>query len=164
MYGLDTYTPVMEWFLIGNFQKLPNIYDWACCEISSRLLAVTYFCKKTYITDIWWGPPLCLFLVSCSLTGLIHDTKLGKLLKKGAYRNLTKVTGKHLYQSLFQPQAWNFIKKETLAQVFSCEFCEISKNTFLNRTPLVAASEVLIQLFYDVEHTVKTICKLHCRI
>ena len=28
------------------------------------------------------------------------------------------------------PQACNFIKKETLAQVFSCEFCEISKNTF----------------------------------
>ena len=24
----------------------------------------------------------------------------------------------------------NFIKKETLAQVFSCDFCEISKNTF----------------------------------
>ena len=23
-----------------------------------------------------------------------------------------------------------FIKKETLAQAFSCEFCEISKNTF----------------------------------
>ena len=26
--------------------------------------------------------------------------------------------------------ACNFIKKETLAQVFSCEFCEISKNAF----------------------------------
>ena len=26
--------------------------------------------------------------------------------------------------------ACNFIKKETLAQVFSCEFCKISKNTF----------------------------------
>ena len=26
-------------------------------------------------------------------------------------------------------EACNFIKKETLAQVFSCEFCEISKNT-----------------------------------
>ena len=24
----------------------------------------------------------------------------------------------------------NFIKKEALAQVFSCEFCEITKNTF----------------------------------
>ena len=30
-----------------------------------------------------------------------------------------------------QPEACNFIKKETLAQVFSCEFCEIFKNTFL---------------------------------
>ena len=32
---------------------------------------------------------------------------------------------------------------ETLAQVFSCEFCEISKNTLYHRTPLVAASEIL---------------------
>ena len=29
-----------------------------------------------------------------------------------------------------QLEACNFIKKETLAQVFSCEFCEIYKNTF----------------------------------
>ena len=29
-----------------------------------------------------------------------------------------------------QSQAWNFFKKETLGQVFSCEFCEISKNTY----------------------------------
>ena len=33
------------------------------------------------------------------------------------------------------------MKKETLAQLFSCEFCEISKNTFSYKTPLVAASE-----------------------
>ena len=31
---------------------------------------------------------------------------------------------------LRKPEACNFIKKETLAQVFSCEFCKISKNTF----------------------------------
>ena len=36
--------------------------------------------------------------------------------------------------------ACNFIKKETLAQVFSCEFYEISNNTFFYRTPPVAAS------------------------
>ena len=36
--------------------------------------------------------------------------------------------------------AWNFIKKEALAQVFSSEFWEISKNTFSYRTPPVAAS------------------------
>ena len=38
-----------------------------------------------------------------------------------------------------QAYACNFIKKETLAQVFSCEICEISKNIFFHRTPLVAA-------------------------
>ena len=37
-------------------------------------------------------------------------------------------------------QICNFIKKETMAQVFSCEFCEISKNKFCYRTPLVATS------------------------
>ena len=30
--------------------------------------------------------------------------------------------------------AFNFIKKETLAQVFSGDFREISKNTFLHNT------------------------------
>ena len=39
---------------------------------------------------------------------------------------------------------YNFIKKETLVQGFSCEFCQIYKNTFYYRTPLVAASGVLI--------------------
>ena len=42
--------------------------------------------------------------------------------------------------SFFNKVLINFIQKETLAQVFSCEFCGISKNTFLYRTPLVAAS------------------------
>ena len=32
-------------------------------------------------------------------------------------------------------------KKETLSQVFSCEFREISKNTFLYRALLVVASD-----------------------
>ena len=31
-------------------------------------------------------------------------------------------------------------KKKALAQVFSCEFCEVSKNTFCYRIPPVAAS------------------------
>ena len=39
------------------------------------------------------------------------------------------------------PEACNFIKKETLAQVFSCEFFEISKNTFFYRTPPVSTSD-----------------------
>ena len=39
----------------------------------------------------------------------------------------------------------------TLAQVFSCEFGEISKNTFCYRTPPVAASEQT-QCIYFSEH------------
>ena len=44
-----------------------------------------------------------------------------------------------------RPEACNFIKKETLAEVFSCEFCNNS-NTFSYRTPLVTASSLLLSL------------------
>ena len=43
-------------------------------------------------------------------------------------------------QETLQAETCNFIKKETLTQVFSCEFCEISKNTSSYRTNLVATS------------------------
>ena len=69
----------------------------------------------------------------------VRSSRPEVLCKKGVLRNFTKFTGKHLCQSLFcslRP------KKETLAQVFSCEFCEISKNTFSYRTPPVAAFEL----------------------
>ena len=33
--------------------------------------------------------------------------------------------------------------KKTLVQVFSCKFCEISKNTFSNRTPPVSLTKIL---------------------
>ena len=53
-------------------------------------------------------------------------------------RNFAKFKGKHLCQRL------SFIKKESLTQVFSCKFCEISKYTFFYRTLPAAASEILI--------------------
>ena len=62
--------------------------------------------------------------------------------KRCVLRNFAIFTGKHLCQSLC-----NFVKQETLAQVFSCEVCEISKNTFscTHRTTLVAVSETLMK-------------------
>ena len=51
-----------------------------------------------------------------------------------------------VFCGLLQAEACNFIKKETLAQVFSCEFCEISKNTLSYRTPPVAASVTALKL------------------
>ena len=68
------------------------------------------------------------------------------LLKKGVLKNVAKFTRKHLCLSLLQVEACNFIKNKTLAQVFSCEFCEISKKTFLYTTALVAACVVSKEL------------------
>ena len=42
-------------------------------------------------------------------------------------------------------KACNFIK-ETPTQMFSCEYCDIFKNSFFCSTPLVAASEYLFHL------------------
>ena len=62
-------------------------------------------------------------------------------LKRCSYK-FTKFTRQGLCQILFfnKRKACTFIKKETLAQVFSCEFCETSKNTFSPRASPVAAS------------------------
>ena len=69
---------------------------------------------------------------------LYRSSRPGVFCKKSAVKNFTKFTVKHPCQSLF-------IKKETLAQVFYCEFCGISQNTFFYRTPLVAASVFILE-------------------
>ena len=63
-------------------------------------------------------------------------------VRKDVFRNFAKCTGKHQWQSLF-------FKKETLAQAFSCEFCDISKNVFFTEYLLTTAScDKTIQLLY----------------
>ena len=60
-------------------------------------------------------------------------------VKKGVLRNFAKLTGKHFCKSIFlmklQASLWCLKRfyeglKGTLAQVFFCEFCELSQNTF----------------------------------
>ena len=52
-------------------------------------------------------------------------------VKKVLLQILRQFPGKHLCQSLFFNKFFFlFSKKETLAEVFSCEFCEICKSTF----------------------------------
>ena len=56
-------------------------------------------------------------------------------VRKGVLKRFARFIGKLLCQRLFFNKvvgaACNFIKKESLAQVFSYEFCEIFKSTFL---------------------------------
>ena len=45
------------------------------------------------------------------------------------------VLRKKVFLEILRHQTCNFIIKETLAQAFSCEFCEIFKKHLLYRTP-----------------------------
>ena len=53
-------------------------------------------------------------------------------VKKGVLRNFAKFTGKHLCQSLFFNKVAG--QKRGSSTGVSCEFCKISKNTFLQNT------------------------------
>ena len=87
------------------------------------------------------------------------------MLYKKRCSHLAKFIGKHLYKSLFR---CNFIKKETLAQVFSYEFCEIFKNIFftehLRATALIQCIKEKLSLAHFtykwkvIEISIKTKC------
>ena len=49
---------------------------------------------------------------------------------KKVFLEISQNSQENTCASVFRPQAYNFIKKETLAQVLSCEFCEISTYNF----------------------------------
>ena len=86
---------------------------------------------------------------------------------KSVLRNFSKFTGKHLCPRLFFNKVadlvCNFIKKESVAQVLSCEFCEISKNTFFYRAHSVVASVSLCDImklnFCDIKIS-STFCNI----
>ena len=72
----------------------------------------------------------------------MHMERMEMFCKKAVLRNFAKFTGKHLCQGpLFNKvaglrPATLLINDETLAQVFSCEFCEMFKNTMFTETPM----------------------------
>ena len=82
------------------------------------------------------------FFIKDSLVIYTRSSHSEVFCKRSVFKNFAKFTGKHQCQSLFfnKVAGRNFIKKETLAQVFTCEFFEIFKNAFLCRPSPVAAS------------------------
>ena len=93
--------------------------------------------------------PICLPQIPASIC--FRSSRPGVFCEKGVLRNFAKFTGKHLCQRLF------FNKVAGRGLVFSCEFCEISKNNFFYRTPPVAAS---ICLFKCENGNSRTICEI----
>ena len=60
--------------------------------------------------------------------------------KKGARKTFQNLPENTCARVSFAALSAIFIKKETLAQVFSCEFCEIFKNRFFAEHLQVTAS------------------------
>ena len=62
---------------------------------------------------------------------IVRSSRPDMFCKRGVLTNFAKFTGKHLCQSLFfNKVAGRTLFLKNLAQVFSCQFCEIRKNTF----------------------------------
>ena len=73
------------------------------------------------------------FLIRTNITSKYRSSRPVEFCEKGVVRNFAKSIKKRLGQSPFFNKAAgqrDFIKKEALAYVFSCEFCKISKNIF----------------------------------
>ena len=84
----------------------------------------------------------CVLFRNLKSIPLSNDCFLWKRLKSRMGSVFKKQSPRGVLWKIKLPVACNFIKKKTQAQVFSCEFCGISKNKFSYRTPLVAASGV----------------------
>ena len=74
------------------------------------------------------------------------------VVRRCSTKKVFKSHRKHLRQWLVFNKVANFIKKESLAPVFSCKFCEISKNTLFCKTPPVAASGYFGEYFHMIKH------------
>ena len=85
---------------------------------------------------MWWMVGLAKTLQTCKAESFLKIINGWELLTIDAKVPILDQTS---LWALFY-KSCNFIKRETQAQVFSCEFCEISKNVFFYRIPLVAAS------------------------
>ena len=127
----------------NNSQKLIN-----CLSVFDHFVGlVLKELNYTWLTLKLKGeaPKISIFRSRCSEV----------LCKKGVLKNFKKSTWKYLCQGLFFDKVadWgNFIKKKTLAQVFSCEFCEIFKNSssgclcILDKIKVCCATEEQVEL------------------
>ena len=116
--------------------------SWKFRKIHRNTCARSPFLIKLHRTDVRHKYKKTLYSTS------IRNSHQRCSVKKGVIRYFTEFKGKHLSQSLFfntVAGAYNCIKKETLAQVFSCEFCEIFKNTFCTEHLRTTAPEVFFK-------------------
>ena len=90
-----------------------------------------------YFVQLYWHPQT--MLLGCQCVIVFRSSRTEVFCRKRCSQKFHKI---HRKKSAPEPQACNFIKKETLTQVFSCEFCEICKDTFSTEHLVTTASEI----------------------
>ena len=113
----------------GQEAQKPNTQGYQSAMTLPLFLEMLYQLEK----QRWCRPPQYV-------TWENRNSHSEVIRKKDVLKNFAKFTGKHLYQYLlFNKVAGFSIIKETLAQVFSCGFCGIFKNTYFKKAPPVVA-------------------------
>ena len=143
--------------------KFKNTYFEKCLLLCLLLFQVASTKTNSILTNEWLSQ---VFSTQFSLTASSRSSRPEVICEKGVLRNFAKFTGKQQCHSLFFNEVadWSlqlFIKKVTLTQLFSSEFCKIFKSTFSYKTFPVAAFVNKIfqnpkQLFFCFWHLIKT--------
>ena len=94
------------------------------------LSQIETFLREMLEIDIFWISAKGSAVLQSAKASTYRVEETEAAFQRCSVKKFTKFTGKHLCQSFF-----------FLAQVFSSEFCKISKNILFHRTPLVAASK-----------------------
>ena len=101
---------------------------------------------------LWWDyfSAVMAWVVNFYMT-LFRSSHRRCSIRKGVPGKFAKFTGKHVpghvsrvfFLKSCRMKPATLFKKETVAQVFSCEFCKISKNTFFTKHLWANASDYL---------------------
>ena len=83
-----------------------------------------------------------------NIAAVVQSCSVKKVLWEISQNSQENTCSRACFLIKLHAETCNFIKKETRSQIFSCDFCAISKNTFLHRTPLVAAYESILVLTF----------------
>ena len=131
-------------------------------SVISRPIFSIWLDKITYLiksAKIWSN---CRRFNSGVLVLLESEAAIGGVLWRKVFLKMSQNSqenngAKVSFSTKLQAEACNFIKKETLAEVLSCEFCEIFQNTFSTKYLRTTGS---VEFFScHVEHK---ICKAKC--
>ena len=108
-------------------------------EFTHQPYSVEFFQCNFLFCSIWWLQHKKQFFRNYSeaVTRRCSVKKVLEISQNSQENTCVRVS----FLKSCRPQACNFIKKETLPQVFSCEFCEISNKTYSYRTPPGATSD-----------------------